>query len=158
MSKLLCRALKDTRNSPRGLPRDLRQRIRREYETLIRKGCKLNPPEPPDGWPGKTPQSSTANLLRRLENRPMRCCASRRTLAYPSATTTPNVRCACPRSSSRSPAHSERGMGPGISVSCAPTSQRSKNRGSTCSTVSKRLSGAMTPLTHSLCEPTCPGF
>ena len=67
MSKLLCRALKDTRNSPRGLPRDLRQRIRREYETLIRKGCKLNPPEPPDGWPGKTPQSSTVNLLRRLE-------------------------------------------------------------------------------------------
>ena len=44
-----------------------RQRIRREYETLIRKGCKLNPPEPPDGWPGKTPQSSTVNLLRRLE-------------------------------------------------------------------------------------------
>ena len=67
MSKLLCRALKDTRNSPRGLPRDLRQRIRRECETLIRKGCKLNPPEPPDGWPGKTPQSSTVNLLRRLE-------------------------------------------------------------------------------------------
>ena len=158
MSKLLCRALKDTRNSPRGLPRDLRQRIRRECETLIRKGCKLNPPEPPDGWPGKHPRAARSTCCAAWKNRPMRCCASRRTLAYPSATTTPNVRCACPRSSSRSPAHSERGMGPGISASCAPASQRSKNRGSTCSTASKRLSGAMTPLTHSLCEPTCPGF
>ena len=115
-------------------------------------------PNPLTAGPGKHPRAARSTCCAAWKNRPMRCCASRRTLAYPSATTTPNVRCACPRSSSRSPAHSERGMGPGISASCAPASQRSKNRGSTCSTASKRLSGAMTPLTHSLCEPTCQGF
>lgn len=67
MSKLLCRALEDTHNHSEGLPAEKTASIRTEYDALIDEGWSLNPPAPPDGWPGKTPQTSTVNLLRRLD-------------------------------------------------------------------------------------------
>ena len=38
------------------------------YDAVLEGGWKLNPPEPPDGGPGRTAQTDTVNLLRRLQD------------------------------------------------------------------------------------------
>ncbi len=42
--------------------------MRSRYEAVLEGGWKLNPPEPPDGGPGRTAQTDTVNLLRRLQD------------------------------------------------------------------------------------------
>ena len=42
--------------------------MRSRYEAVLEGGWKLNPPEPPDGGPGRTAQTDTVNLLRRLQH------------------------------------------------------------------------------------------
>ena len=68
MIGLLCEALKTTRLSPQGLTRSQIEDFRSRCETKLREGWKLNPPDPPDAYPGPTPQTDTVNLLRRLQD------------------------------------------------------------------------------------------
>ena len=68
MIGLLCEALKTTRLSPQGLTRSQIEDFRSRHETKLREGWKLNPPDPPDAYPGPTPQTDTVNLLRRLQD------------------------------------------------------------------------------------------
>ena len=68
MIDLLCEALEETRAHPQGLDLQGIGRIRTRYEALLAQAWKTNPIKPPDGWPGRTPQSDTVNLLRRLQD------------------------------------------------------------------------------------------
>ena len=68
MIGLLCEALKTTRLHPQGLSRSQVEDLRSRYEAVLEGGWKLNPPEPPDGGPGRTAQTDTVNLLRRLQD------------------------------------------------------------------------------------------
>ena len=68
MIGLLCEALKTTRLCPQGLTRSQIEDFRSRYETKLREGWKLNPPDPPDPYPGPTLQTDTVNLLRRLQD------------------------------------------------------------------------------------------
>jgi hypothetical protein len=68
MIGLLCEALKTTRLCPQGLTRSQSEDFRSRYETKLREGWKLNPPDPPDPYPGPTLQTDTVNLLRRLQD------------------------------------------------------------------------------------------
>ena len=68
MIGLLCEALKTTRLHPQGLSRSQVEDLRSRYEAVLEGGWKLNPPEPPDGGPGRTAQTDTVNLLQRLQD------------------------------------------------------------------------------------------
>jgi hypothetical protein len=68
MIGLLCEALKTTRLCPQGLTRSQSEDFRSRYEIKLREGWKLNPPDPPDPYPGPTLQTDTVNLLRRLQD------------------------------------------------------------------------------------------
>ena len=68
MIGLLCEALKTTRLCPQGLTRSQIKDFRSRYETKLHEGWKLNPPDPPDAYPGPTLQTDTVNLLRRLQD------------------------------------------------------------------------------------------
>ena len=61
MIGLLCEALKTTRLHPQGLSRSQVEDLRSRYEAVLEGGWKLNPPEPPDGGPGRTAQTDTVN-------------------------------------------------------------------------------------------------
>ena len=67
MSQLLLRILRETYRHPDGLSDQAQQQFRDEYDQLLETARKLNPRVPPDGCPGKTPQTSTVNLITRLD-------------------------------------------------------------------------------------------
>ena len=53
----------------KGFPGRRSEDLRSRYEAVLEGGWKLNPPKPPDGRPGRTAQTDTVNLLRRLQDR-----------------------------------------------------------------------------------------
>jgi transposase len=69
MSEFLLKALKETRQHPEGIHQERLTQLRKEYRQILQTAHQLNPRKPPDGYPGKTPQTSTVNLLARLDER-----------------------------------------------------------------------------------------
>jgi transposase len=68
MSALLLKALDEKRQQPQGRLSEPRlEALRSEYRQLLQIAQRLNPPHPPDGSPGRTRQTSTVNLLSRLD-------------------------------------------------------------------------------------------
>jgi len=69
MSKFLLQALQETKQHPEGIHPERLTELRKEYRQILETAHQLNPRKPPDGYPGKTPQTSTVNLLARLDER-----------------------------------------------------------------------------------------